>query len=74
MLITIIVCGAALLVALAITIGVSDGRAQRAAWKRIASARRELWEWEEELIHAAEGRGCAGCQVLRRRAELLDAA
>jgi hypothetical protein len=49
------------LVLLAVLIGLADSRAQRDAWNRIARHRRELGEWERELIRAAESRGCPAC-------------
>lgn len=70
-LITIVVVGVLGLVLLAVLIG-TDGRAQRDAWTRIARERRELGEWERELIRAAESRGCSACRLLRERAELRD--
>ena len=55
------------LVLLAVLIGTADARAQRDAWNRIARRRRELGEWERELIRAAESRGCPACRLLRER-------
>jgi hypothetical protein len=55
------------LVLLAVLIGNTDARAQRDAWNRIARRRRELGEWERELIRAAESRGCPACRLLRER-------
>jgi hypothetical protein len=46
--------GIAVLVLLAVLIGSGDARAQRGAWNRIARHRRELGEWERQLIRAAE--------------------
>src|SRR3990170_7829438 len=42
--------GVLTLVLLAVLIGTADARAQREAWNRIARRRRELGEWERELI------------------------
>ena len=69
MLVVVTICGLVLLLFLAVTVGYAEGRAQRDAWVRIAAERRELWEWEQELIEAAEARGCAGCRIWRRRAQ-----
>ncbi|GAY09346.1 hypothetical protein [Pseudonocardia sp. N23] len=30
----------------------------------------DLYRWEQELLNAAEVRGCPSCRLLRRRAEL----
>jgi hypothetical protein len=59
--------GVLALILLAVLIGTADGRAQREAWNRIARRRRELGEWERELIRAAESRGCPACGLLRER-------
>jgi hypothetical protein len=59
--------GVLALVLLAVLIGTADARAQREAWNRIARRRRELGEWERELIRAAESRGCPACRLLRER-------
>ena len=67
--ITVVIVGVGILAALAVLIGLADGRAQRRAWARIARHRRELAAWEGELISAAEARGCAACKLLRERAE-----
>lgn len=64
--------GLLVLIALAVVIGLAQGRAEELARRRIARHRRELWEWERELIAAAESRGCASCKLLRERAELHD--
>jgi hypothetical protein len=66
------VAGVIALVLLAGLIGVADARAQREAWNRIARRRRELGEWERQLISAAESRGCPACRLLRERGELHD--
>jgi len=71
MLVVVTVGGLVLLLVLAVTVGYIEGRAQRDAWSRVAAERRELWAWEQELIEAAEARGCAGCRIWRRRAEGL---
>ena len=59
--------GVLALVLLAVLIGSADGRAQRDAWNRIAHRRRELGEWERQLIRAAESQGCPACRLLRER-------
>jgi hypothetical protein len=64
--------GIVALVLLAVLIGNTDARAQREAWNRIARRRRELGEWERELIRAAEGEGCPACRLLRERGKLHD--
>ena len=64
--------GVVALVLLAVLIGNADARAQRDAWNRIARHRRELGEWERELIRAAESAGCPACRLLRERGRLHD--
>lgn len=64
--------GVVALVLLAVLIGNTDARAQREAWNRIARRRRELGEWERELIRAAESEGCPACRLLRERGKLHD--
>jgi hypothetical protein len=66
----VIVVGLFALVLIAVRVG--DARAQREAWNRIARHRRELSEWERELIRAAESGGCPACRLLRERGELHD--
>jgi hypothetical protein len=68
----IAVGGVLTLVLLAVLIGNADARAQREAWNRIARRRRELGEWERELIRAAESEGCPTCRLLRERGRLDD--
>jgi hypothetical protein len=70
--IAVAVVGVLGLVVLAVLVGLADARAQREAWARIARDRRELGEWERELISAAESRGCAACKLLRERAGFDD--
>ena len=65
--IALVAGGVIALVLLAVLIGTADARAQREAWNRIARRRRELGEWERELIRAAESRGCPACRLLRER-------
>ncbi len=64
--------GVIALVLLAVLIGNADARAQREAWNRIARHRRELGEWERQLIRAAESKGCPACRLLRERGEQHD--
>ena len=59
--------GIVALVLLAVLIGSTDARAQREAWNRIARRRRELGEWERQLIRAAESEGCPACRLLQER-------
>jgi len=59
--------GIAALVLLAVLIGSADARAQREAWNRIARRRRELGDWERQLLRAAESEGCPACRLLRER-------
>jgi hypothetical protein len=59
------IAGVIALISLAVLIGVTESRAQREAWNRIARRRRELGEWERELIRAAESRGCPACPLLQ---------
>jgi hypothetical protein len=67
------------LVALAVRIG--DLQAKQQGWERIAIERRrlaelrrvlderaaELYQWESELVRAAESAGCPVCDLRRRR-------
>ena len=53
--------GLGLLIGLAVLIG--QHQSQEVAWRHIAAERRELNTWEQELIDAAEGRGCPGCRL-----------
>jgi hypothetical protein len=64
--------GVLALVLLAVLIGGADARAQREAWNRIARRRRELGEWERQLIRAAESEGCPACRLLRERGGLHE--
>ncbi|OLT03242.1 hypothetical protein BJF90_26665 [Pseudonocardia sp. CNS-004] len=64
--------GVLALVLLAVLIGTADARAQKQAWNRIARHRRELGEWERELIRVAESQGCPACRLLRERGLLHD--
>jgi hypothetical protein len=68
----IAVGGIAALVLLAVLIGNADARARRGAWNRIAGRRRELGEWERQLIRAAESKGCPACRLQRERGEQHD--
>jgi hypothetical protein len=67
--ITTIIIGVALLISIAVAVGSANARAERAAWSRIARQRRELFDWEQDLINAAEARECTACRLLRRRYE-----
>jgi hypothetical protein len=90
MLSAVAIVGTFVLIGLAVTVGVLDGRSRRAGWSRLADQRRrqsarsraldereealaaesrELWEWEGQLIRAAEGGGCAVCELRRQRGE-----
>lgn len=63
--------GLALLVALAVSAGVLiAGERHHRERVRLDARRWELWRWEQELINAAEFRGCPSCELLRRRSEL----
>src|SRR5688572_10534128 len=64
--------GVLTLVLLAVLIGSTDARAQRGAWNRIARRRRELGEWERQLIRAADSAGCPACRLLRERGGVHD--
>lgn len=44
------------------------GRSIALGRARLAAEALELDRWESELIAAAEGRSCAGCELWRRRA------
>ena len=69
---TVVVGGFVALVLLAVLVGRADARAQREAWNRIARHRRELGEWERQLVRAAESEGCPGCRLLYERGGLPD--
>ena len=58
----IIVLGLAALVAVAVLVGLTENRGQRAAWARIAVRRRELSAWERHLRAAAEAGLCPRCR------------
>ena len=63
--------GLALLVGIAITLGmVIAGERMNRERSRIDAQRWELYFWEQEIVNTAELRGCRSCQLLRRRAEL----
>lgn len=67
-----VVLGVLLLVVLVSAAGVSIGRRLNQLDRERLDARRwKTWQWEQELLSAAEHRGCSGCILLRRRAELL---
>jgi hypothetical protein len=66
--------GVLTLVLLAVVIGSADSRARRSAWKRIACRRRELGEWERQLIRAADSAGCPACRLRREREGAHDMA
>jgi hypothetical protein len=70
--IAVSVGGILALVLLAVLIGSADARAQREAWNRIARHRRELGDWERQLLRAAESEGCPACRLLRERGTLHD--
>lgn len=53
--------GLGLMIGLAVLIG--QRRTQEVAWRCVAAERRELDQWERELIAAAEGRGCPACRL-----------
>ena len=38
--------------------------------RRLAARRWQVWLLEQEILNLAEFRGCAACELLRRRAEL----
>ncbi|MBC8091972.1 MAG: hypothetical protein H7Y15_08555 [Pseudonocardia sp.] len=59
---TIVIAGGVGLLAV-LTVLIGQARAQEAAWRGIARERRELGDWERELIAAAEGRGCPACRL-----------
>ncbi len=61
----IAVIGMLVLVVLATVIGVADGRARSRAWGTIARRRRELGEWERELMRTAEAHDCPACRLMR---------
>lgn len=67
----IITLGLTVLIVLAVAAGVVlAGQWNRVTGLRLDARRRELWTWEQELLMAAGTRGCAGCELLRSRAEL----
>ena len=61
--------GVGVLIVLAVLIG--QAQAQDTAWRRIAQERRELDEWERDLIAAAETRNCPVCRLRAARDEDL---
>jgi hypothetical protein len=67
----VIALGLMVLVGLAAGTGVLlAGERHHRARVRLDSQRWVLWRWEQELISAADCRGCPSCELLRRRAEL----
>jgi hypothetical protein len=56
--------GLALLICLAVTIGV-DRRARDSAWRRIADARRDQQHREQTLRRCLESPRCARCPINR---------
>jgi hypothetical protein len=68
----VITIGLILLVVASVAAGVVlAGELQHRARVRLNARRHDLYTWEQELLTAAESRGCAVCALLRRRAELL---
>ncbi len=82
MLVIVIVVGIAFIVGAAIVIGV-DSDSRTSGWRNLAEERRilseraaalavesrELWEWEGQLIRAAESGRCPVCELRRLRGE-----
>ena len=63
--------GVLALILVCIAIGVFLGSERRVSERQRLEARRwNLWHREQELLNAAELRGCPSCQLLRRRDEL----
>jgi hypothetical protein len=67
----VITFGLVLLVGVAVVIGmVLAGERDHRERLRLDALRWRLWNWEQEIISAAECRGCPSCELLRRRADL----
>lgn len=61
-----------LVAVLSMAAGVLVGRRMNQIDRERLEARRwKTWQWEQELLSAVEHRGCSGCRLLRRRAELM---
>jgi hypothetical protein len=65
--IAIVLGGLSILVGLAVLIGHLDARARSAAWRRIATARREVQERELALLSHPEAAATPSRQVPRRQ-------
>lgn len=58
----LLVTGLGVLCALAVVIGVLDGRAQARGWKRLAVGRHELWlDRQERAAGSTSHCDCPGC-------------
>jgi hypothetical protein len=67
----LLVIGLVMIVGISVGAGmILAGERHRRSRLRLDADRRALWRWEQELLAAAEVRGCPGCHLLRRRAEL----
>jgi hypothetical protein len=67
----VVTLGLLLLLGLSIAAGmVLSGERHHRRRSRLDALRWELWRWEQEIITAADCRGCPSCALLRRRAEL----
>lgn len=62
-------CGTFLLVTIAALIGLTNARAERAAWQRLAQQRRDHNSRDRELIRAVGACGGAACRLLRERSD-----
>ncbi len=61
----IVLGGLAILIGLAVSIGVVDNKARDRAWRRIAHARRDQQERERMLRQCLESPRCARCPIDR---------
>ncbi len=50
--------------------GMAAGGRNRVATLRLDARRRQMWIWEQELLTAAQARGCSACELLRTRSDL----
>ena len=65
----IVYLGVALLIGLAVAIGMVDRQARNSAWRRIAAARRNHHHREQALRHCLTSPRCADCPINRHFGE-----
>ena len=67
----VIALGLLVLVFLSVAVGmILAGERDHRRRRRLDAMRWELWRWEQEIVSAAECRGCSSCALLRHRADL----